>query len=277
MAMNLYSQGVDPQLDFSDMVNIVRCAEECTEIPTHVRHPYVGELVYTAFSGSHQDAIRKGLAAWQAGTQWDVPYLPIDPRDVGRDYEAVVRVNSQSGKGGVTFTLEREGGFELPRALQVAFSQVVQKHSEAIDGEVDSATISALFQRHYVNRTAPWQLHSYRLQGGDGEQVSIQADLERADGGRVTATGGGGGTLAAMVAAVANAIGVHGEIVDYHEHALGSGTAAQAACYVCLRVEGQLHWGVGVAEDTVRAALAALVSAVNARAAEPAASRISAA
>jgi 2-isopropylmalate synthase len=268
MAMNLYSQGVDPALDFSDMAAIVRCAEECTEIPTHVRHPYVGELVYTAFSGSHQDAIRKGLAAWQPDTPWDVPYLPIDPQDVGRTYEEVVRVNSQSGKGGVTFTLEREGGFELPRALQVAFSQVVQRHSEAIDGEVDAATINALIQQHYVNRTAPWQLHTYRLQGSDGERVAIQADLEHSDGSRITATGSGSGTLSAMVEAAATAIGVRGEITDYHEHALTSGTGAQAACYACIQIGGSQHWGVGVAEDTVRAALAALVSAINGYAAE---------
>jgi 2-isopropylmalate synthase len=271
MAMNLYSQGVDPQLDFSDMAAIVRCAETCTEIPVGVRHPYAGELVYTAFSGSHQDAIRKGLAAWQPGLAWDVPYLPIDPQDVGRAYEEVVRVNSQSGKGGVTFTLERESGFELPRDLQIAFSRVVQRRSEEIGGEVSGSEIAALFDQHYVNRAAPWQLQRYRLQGQESDSVTLQAELERADGGRIAVTGSGNGTLAAMVAAAASVTGDRPEIVDYHEHALGSGTAARAACYICLQLGNERQWGVGVAEDTVRAALLALISAINASAAVKAA------
>ncbi len=271
MAMNLYSQGVDPRLDFSDMAAIVRCAEQCTEIPVGVRHPYAGELVYTAFSGSHQDAIRKGLAAWQPDSAWDVPYLPIDPQDVGRTYEEVVRVNSQSGKGGVTFALEREGGFELPRELQVAFSRVVQRRSEEIGGEVNGGEIAELFNQHYVNRAAPWQLQSYRLQGQESDSVTLQAELERVSlggaGGRVAVTGSGNGTLAAMLAAVTSVTGNRPEIVDYHEHALGSGTAARAACYICLQLGGEKQWGVGVAEDTVRAALLALISAINANAA----------
>src|SRR5690606_9786217 len=149
---NLYSQGIDPELDFSDMAGIVRCVEECTAIATHVRHPWVGELVYTAFSGSHQDAIRKGLAQWQPGAAWDVPYLPIDPQDIGRDYEAGVRVNSQSGKGGVTFARGRGTGRSLPRALQVAFGREVQQHSEASGGEVGPAEIAQLFRARYINR-----------------------------------------------------------------------------------------------------------------------------
>src|SRR5690606_32238711 len=202
MAMNLYSQGIDPALDFSDMAAIARCVEECTDIPTHVRHPWVGELVYTAFSGSHQDAIRKGLQAWDTTTAWDVPYLPIDPHDIGRSYEAVVRVNSQSGKGGVAFSLERDAGLQLPRPLQVEFSQAVQKHSEAIDNEVSSAEIEKLFNAHYVNRETPWQLQRYQIQTHDCARVTLQAELKSRDRTTVTFTGEGNGALAAAVSAL---------------------------------------------------------------------------
>lgn len=261
MAMNLYSQGIDPRLDFSDMAGLVECVEACTDIPTHVRHPWVGELVYTAFSGSHQDAIRKGLHAWETEQPWDVPYLPIDPRDIGRSYEAVVRVNSQSGKGGIAFALERDYGLELPRALQVEFSRQVQKRSEEIDGEVSGAEIQRLFQACYVNRQTPWELRNYRVQTKPGQRVLAQAELDRNGETRVL-TGEGNGTMAAMVAALAPISGPV-EILDYHEHALGEGTAARAVSYVCLGSGAMRCWGVGIAEDTVRAALAALVSAVN--------------
>ena len=272
MAMNLYSQGIDPRLDFSDMAAIVACAEECTDIPTHVRHPYVGELVYTAFSGSHQDAIRKGLHAWQkdaaAARPWDVPYLPIDPQDIGRSYEAVVRVNSQSGKGGVAFSLERDYGLELPRALQIEFSQHVQKHSERTGDEVSGSAIQALFEARYVNRTAPWQLRDYQLQT-QGERVSVRAELQHGeDGGTVVVNGMGGGALEALVNAIGVITEVHTEIIDYHEHALQRGTAAKAACYLQVGLGEQRCWGVGIADDTVRAAFAALLSAVNGNAVE---------
>ncbi|MDB6061478.1 MAG: leuA [Verrucomicrobiaceae bacterium] len=266
MAMNLYSQGVDPQLDFSDMAAIVQCAEECTDIPTHVRHPWVGELVYTAFSGSHQDAIRKGLSAWDKTTAWDVPYLPIDPVDIGRTYEAVVRVNSQSGKGGVAFSLERDYGFQLPRALQVAFSQHVQKHSEAIDNEVSSAEIQKLFNALYVNRATPWQLQRYQIQTHDNARVSLQADLKNSDNSSVTFTGEGNGTLEAAVSALRGIAIAAIEIIDYHEHALQQGTASKAVCYVHVEIGGNKCWGVGIAEDSMRAALIALLSAVNSHA-----------
>ncbi len=276
MAMNLYSQGVDPQLDFSDMAGLVRCVEECTEITTHVRHPWVGELVYTAFSGSHQDAIRKGLAQWQtpAGTHrqpWDVPYLPIDPQDIGRSYEAVVRVNSQSGKGGVTFALERETGLVLPRALQVEFSREIQQRSEASGGEVSPAEITALFRQRYINRTGPWTLRDYRVET-HSPHVLVQAFLDHKIGddadARVTATGEGRGVLEAMVQAVAGVSGLDVQIGAYHEHALDTGTTAQAACYLCVQVDGREYWAVGIAEDTVRAALAAVIGAAN-RALQP--------
>jgi 2-isopropylmalate synthase len=276
MAMNLYSQGIDPRLDFSDMAAIVACAEECTDIPTHVRHPYVGELVYTAFSGSHQDAIRKGLHAWQktgaadATRPWDVPYLPIDPQDIGRSYEAVVRVNSQSGKGGVAFSLERDYGLALPRALQVEFSQHVQKHSEQTGDEVSGGAIQQLFQARYVNRNAPWQLQDYQLQT-HGERVNVRAELRRTDergevGGSVVLSGDGAGALEALVNAIGSIVDGRTEIVDYHEHALQEGTASKAVCYLQVGMGDERCWGVGIADDTVRAAFAALLSAVNGRA-----------
>lgn len=266
MAMNLYSQGVDPQLDFSDMASIVRCVEECTDIATHARHPWVGELVYTAFSGSHQDAIRKGLHAWDENRAWDVPYLPIDPHDIGRSYEAVVRVNSQSGKGGVAFSLERDYGLQLPRALQVEFSQTVQKHSEAIDNEVSSAEIQQLFNALYVNRAAPWQLQRYQIQTHDNARVTLQAELQDCDNSVVTFTGEGNGALEAAVAALRGIAAASIDIVDYHEHALQQGTAAKAVCYVHVDIGDRKCWGVGIAEDSMRAALIALLSAVNSHA-----------
>src|SRR5690554_6390906 len=176
MAMNLYSQGIDPALDFSDMAGMVSTVEACTRIETHVRHPYVGELVDTAFSGSHHAAIRKGLAARQPDDIWDVPYLPIDPADIGRSYEAVVRVNSQSGKIGVAFALTKHYGLDLPRPLQVEFSGVVQAVSEATDDEVSSIEIPNLFHTHYVNLTAPWRLQGYRVQA-IRDQVEVRAEL----------------------------------------------------------------------------------------------------
>ncbi|MFT3930334.1 MAG: 2-isopropylmalate synthase [Spongiibacteraceae bacterium] len=269
MAMNLYSQGVDPQLNLSDIDDIVRCVEECTEITTHVRHPWVGELVYTAFSGSHQDAIRKGLQAWNPSTAWDVPYLPIDPQDIGRNYEAVVRVNSQSGKGGVAFSLERDYGFELPRALQIEFSRAVQQHSEAIAGEVSSAEIQRLFHEQYVNSSAPWQLKQYQIIANGADSVAVRAELTNANGTIKTFNGEGGGALAAAVDAMQHICDTRPEIVDYHEHALikgnnlSQGTTSSAVSYIQIDIDGKHYWGVGVADDTVRSAFNALLSAIN--------------
>lgn len=275
MAMNLYSQGVDPKLNFGDIDNIVRCVEECTEIATHARHPWVGELVYTAFSGSHQDAIRKGLQAWtkiqeeNSDTAWDVPYLPIDPQDIGRNYEAVVRVNSQSGKGGIAFSLERDYGFELPRALQIEFSRIVQQYSETIAGEVSSVELQRLFHEHYVNNSAPWHLHQYQLVAKSEDRVTIHAELNNADGITTIFSGEGNGALAAAIDAMQEICGTKPEIIDYHEHALitdmksGQGTASNAASYVQIDINGSRCWGIGIADDTVRSALTALLSAIN--------------
>jgi len=263
MAMNLYSQGVDPQLNFSDIDNIVRCVEECTDISTHMRHPWVGELVYTAFSGSHQDAIRKGLQLWNPKTSWDVPYLPIDPQDIGRSYEAVVRVNSQSGKGGVAFSLERDYGLELPRALQIEFSRIVQQHSEAIDGEVSSAQIQRLFHEQFVNRGEPWHLKQYQIATKSNACVAVHVELNNSDGTTATFSGEGNGALAAAVDALQSICGARPDIIDYHEHALRQCTESNAVSYVQIDINGQRCWGVGIAEDTVRSAFAALLSAIN--------------
>ncbi len=262
MAMNLYSQGIDPKLNFSNIDEIARCVEECTAIPTHARHPWVGELVYTAFSGSHQDAIRKGLQAWQSNHPWDIPYLPIDPRDIGRTYEAVVRVNSQSGKGGVAFALERDFGFELPRSLQIEFSRVVQQHSETIADEVSSADIEKLFQQHFVNNTEPWSLRQYRVTAGANGAVKVAAELTSAQR-DVMLRGEGDGALAAAVDAMQEIYSARPDIVDYHEHALRAGTTARAAAYVQIEIDGLRCWGVGIADDTVRAVFNALLSALN--------------
>ncbi len=269
MAMNLYSQGVNPQLNFSDIDSIVRCVEECTEITTHARHPWVGELVYTAFSGSHQDAIRKGLQLWNPKTSWDVPYLPIDPRDIGRSYEAVVRVNSQSGKGGVAFSLERDYGMELPRALQIEFSRIVQQHSENIGGEVSSAEIQRLFHEHYIDNSGPWRLWRYQLVTKGEDRVALHVELNSDEGDTAVFSGEGSGALAAAVDALQNICSAKPDIVDYHEHALHQGikskqgTASSAVSYVQIDINGQRCWGVGIADDTVRSVFAALLSAIN--------------
>lgn len=231
-----------------------------------MRHPWVGELVYTAFSGGHQDAIRKGLSARDKEKPWDVPYLPIDPHDIGRSYEAVVRVNSQSGKGGVAFSLERDYGLQLPRALQAEFSQIVQKRSEQIDNEVSSAEIQTLFNSHYVNRGIPWHLHRYQLHTQSDARVALQAELRDSSGVVAIFNGEGNGALEAAVAALRGIATAAIEIIDYHEHALQQGTASKAVCYVHVDIGGNKCWGVGIAEDSMRAALIALLSAVNSHA-----------
>lgn len=263
MAMNMYSQGIDPQLDFRNMADIVRCVEYCTDIRTHMRHPWVGELVYTAFSGSHQDAIHKGLKQWNSTHAWDVPYLPIDPQDIGRSYEAVVRVNSQSGKGGIAFTLEREFGLQLPRALQIEFGRHVQQLSERIDGEVNAQQIRQLFESMYVHRREPWQLQQYQIYTRDLDRVAVHVELINANGGSIVVNGEGNGALEAAVTALRSVSRDRIEIMDYHEHALQHGNDAKAVSYVRIMSSGKNHWGVGIAEDSVRAVLDALISAIN--------------
>ena len=269
LGMNLFSQGIDPGLDFSDMGRIIRTAEHCTDLPVHPRHPYAGELVFTAFSGSHQDAIKKGLAAQQDAAAkgnpvWEVPYLPIDPADVGRTYEAVIRVNSQSGKGGIAFLLERDHGFSLPRLLQVEFSQVIQRITDATGREVPSAEIRAVFEREYVAATEPVGYLDHRAQHvavGGLEQVSARLAL---DGVETLLTGAGNGPVDAFVHALREDAGFDVHVLNYHEHGVGAGEDANAVAYVQLRVGGQhTVYGVGLDPNIVTATLRAVLSAVN--------------
>jgi 2-isopropylmalate synthase len=257
VALNLYTQGVAPRLDFSHIDEIRACVEHCNQLPVHPRHPYVGELVYTSFSGSHQDAIKKAFAARRDGDIWDMPYLPIDPKDLGRSYEAVIRVNSQSGKGGISYLLETEYGVELPRRLQIEFSQVVQAVMDVQGREMSAADLWAVFESEY--RLDGRLLEAYRLdEAGDG-RVQLQATLRR-DGRAVALQGQGSGPVDACVAALQAAFGVPVQVLDYHEHAIGSGAKAKAASYIEMRVgERRLH-GVGIDADIVAASFKALLS-----------------
>jgi 2-isopropylmalate synthase len=258
LALNLYTQGVDPELDFSDIDAVRKTVEECNQLPVHPRHPYVGDLVHTAFSGSHQDAIRKGFAQQQPDALWEVPYLPIDPADIGRDYEAVIRVNSQSGKGGITFLLEQEYGISLPRRMQIEFSQVVQRETDRLGLEMTAAQIHGLLEQEYLQAKSPYALVSHKLREEDGTStVDIQVAVE----GRTEHWHGTGkGPLEALVASLPEAV----EIMDYHEHSIGAGTNAKAASYIEIRLEGQrpLH-GIGIDENITTASFRALLSALN--------------
>ncbi|VXB36807.1 2-isopropylmalate synthase [Pseudomonas sp. 8AS] len=258
VALNLYTQGVDPELDFSDIDSVRKVVEECNQLPVHPRHPYVGDLVHTAFSGSHQDAIRKGFAQQDPQGVWEVPYLPIDPADIGRDYEAVIRVNSQSGKGGITFLLEQEYGISLPRRMQIEFSQVVQKETDRLGLEMTAAQIYGLLDNEYLKATSPYVLKSHRLQEENGicnvdVDVNFNGELRRKHG-------TGKGPLEALVAALPMNV----EIMDYHEHAISAGTNAQAVAYIEIRLNGgrPLH-GIGIDENLTTATFRALFSALN--------------
>jgi 2-isopropylmalate synthase len=261
IAMNLYSQGVDPELDISNPDEIIQVVGECTSIPVHPRHPWVGELVYTAFSGSHQDAIRKCLQKQQPDEHWQVAYLPIDPKDIGRDYQAVIRVNSQSGKGGVAFVLERDYGLNLPRWMQVELAQLVQKETEQRSGEIDSATIYAIFTQRFVADKAPVALNGYKLECADGQDL-IQAQIVE-NGSESTLHGSGEGALSAFIDGWISRSGHRISVVDYNEHAIGSGTNAEAVAYVQLNIGGQRVSGAAFDHDTVSASLKAVLSALN--------------
>jgi 2-isopropylmalate synthase len=261
MAMNLYSRGVDPKLDFSNMREIIETAEHCTEIATHPRHPYAGELVFTAFSGSHQDAIRKSTAFFENNQDpnktWDVAYLPIDPRDLGRRYEEVIRINSQSGKGGVLHVLERDFGITLPRWLQIHFSRVVQERAEQTGGEVDPSSIRTLFDATYLETSARFQLKSYDV---SQDEQGVRTQVVLASGERVS--GRGRGMLTAFVQGLERAFGVSASIEAFDEMALGAGTEARAMACVRLRIRDEESVGVALAEDTTSAVLRAVLAAV---------------
>jgi 2-isopropylmalate synthase len=263
LAMNLFSQGVDPELDISDIDALRRVAEYCNRLPIHPRHPYVGDLVYTAFSGSHQDAIKKGFAALGSDyDEWGVPYLPIDPKHVGRTYEAVIRVNSQSGKGGVAYIMHAEHGLDLPRRLQIEFSKTIQHITEDTGTEITPGHMWDTFVAEYMPDDAPIQLVSHESTTGEGGS-NVVAQLV-VDGEHRTVTGSGNGPIAAFVAAVRDELGVDIDVVDYSEHAVGAGSDAVACAYVETQSGGgEVRWGIGMHESIETASLRAVVSAAN--------------
>ena len=263
LALNLTSQGVDPGLDLSDVNRLVRVAEHCNRLPVHPRHPYAGDLVFTAFSGSHQDAIKKGLAALREGDPWEVPYLPIDPADVGRTYEEVIRINSQSGKGGIAFVLEQDHGLRLPRRLQVEFRQIVQRITDASGEELSSKGVWEAFADTYLNDRGPFALVDYREEGGRDVADRLVAVIREA-GVERTIEGAGSGPIDAFVDALRRHCGVSIRVSDYREHAVGRGSDARAVAYVeGVTDEGTSLFGVGLHENIVQASLEAVVSAVN--------------
>ncbi|MBZ8177524.1 2-isopropylmalate synthase [Corynebacterium poyangense] len=280
LGLNMLTQGVDPQLDFSDIQRVRRTVEYCNQLRVPERHPYGGDLVFTAFSGSHQDAVNKGLDAmaqkvhpgatntdvsWEElrDSTWEVPYLPIDPKDVGRDYEAVIRVNSQSGKGGVAYIMKTDHGLNLPRAMQVSFSSVIQQVTDAEGGEVNSKNMWDIFATEYLDLDSPAELRSIRVDNAhtEDEDAEVRAEMIL-DGEEITIKGTGNGP----VAAYANALetqGINVEVIDYSQHARSAGDDAEAAAYVLAEVNGKQVWGVGIASSITYASLKAVTSAVN--------------
>jgi len=257
----LYSQGIDPKLDFSNINEAARCAEACNQLPIHPRHPYVGDLVFTAFSGSHQDAIKKGLAARTDADIWDVPYLPIDPSDLGRSYDSIIRVNSQSGKGGVAYLLERDYQLVMPRRLQIEFSQVVQAAADITGKELTSQEIWDLFSREFLAAREPLVYRAHQLSasadGTDHERLTLQ--IENA-GRPETWFGQGSGPIDAMVQAVALPF----DVLSYEEHSRGKGSGAQAVSYIEITTRTRRTlFGAGMHSNIVTASLLAVVSAVN--------------
>ena len=263
LAMNMFTQGVDPKLDFTDIDALRRLAEYCNRLPVHPRHPYVGDLVYTAFSGSHQDAIKKGLDAIGENPEvWEVPYLPIDPKHVGRTYEAVIRVNSQSGKGGVAYLMKAEHGLDLPRRLQVEFSKSIQHITEDSGTEISPLDMWGAFEHEYLPEDAPIMLLSHETTTGD-KSSRITAQM-LVDGVHRTVHGEGNGPIAAFVHGLSRELGFGFDVVDYSEHAVSAGTDATAVAYVEVQHEnGQVRWGVGRDESILNASLKGVVSAVN--------------
>ncbi|GAA0825194.1 MAG: 2-isopropylmalate synthase [Marinomonas sp.] len=260
MAMNIYSQGIDPELALGDMDRIISVVQACTLLQVHPRHPYAGELVFTAFSGSHQDAIKKCLANQTDDKPWDVAYLPIDPRDVGRSYQEVIRVNSQSGKGGIAYTLEQEYGLALPRWLQVEFSPIVQQFAEKDGGVVNAESMKDLFESSFVTGTSPYKLGRYDL--AKEEEDTVRAEL-LSDSGSVKISGSGNGALSAFSEALGNHFNMRVDIIQYQEHALTVGSDSQAIAYVQANINGDRFNGVAIDNDIVSASIQALLATVN--------------
>ena len=261
MAMNLYSQGIDPLLDFRDMDKIVSVVRECTQIDVHPRQPYAGDLVFTAFSGSHQDAIKKCLDLYHEGDTWEIAYLPIDPRDLGRTYQDVIRVNSQSGKGGVAYVLASKFGFELPRWLQIEFSRVVQRITENSGQEITPDEIWKLFESHYLEAGAVVRLDDFNIQKHQGRET-FKATIDYADR-KISLDGEGDGVLGAFAMGLKQALQIEFEILEYGEHALGQGVDAEAVTYIQLKVGADRYSGVAISKDIIASSLDALMGAVS--------------
>jgi 2-isopropylmalate synthase len=276
LGLNLYSQGIDPQIDFSDIDEIRRTVEYCNRIGIHERHPYVGDLVYTSFSGSHQDAIKKGFDALErdaaaAGQPvnemlWQIPYLPIDPKDVGRSYEAVIRVNSQSGKGGVAYIMKTDHHLDLPRRLQIEFSQVIQRHTDNEGGEVDAKQMWEIFADEYLpSAAATFELLNFTSTSDNGSE-RIAATVS-AGGQSYDMTGIGNGPIAAFCSALSGIDmgfgGLDVRVLDYAEHALTSGQSSEAAAYLEIQIGEKVFWGVGISESIVQASLRGVLSGLN--------------
>ena len=268
IALNLLTQGIDPELDFSDINAVIREVEYCNQLPVHPRHPYAGDLVFTAFSGSHQDAIKKGLNALEKSNkpEWEVPYLPIDPADLGRSYEAVVRINSQSGKGGIAFILEKDHGVSLPRRLQINLSEKVQRVADDTGKEVMSRDIWKVFEKNYIAFEGRLELINYALSSSEdsGGNTSDQVEITLKDQkNEVTLFGVGGGPIEAFISAVNNNFSTSITVSDYHQHSVTSGADAKAAAFIELTLEGQNEWGAGIDGNTVKASFQAIISGVN--------------
>ena len=265
LALNMYTQGVDPGLDFSNIDEVIQTVEYCNQIPVHPRHPYAGDLVFTAFSGSHQDAIKKGFAAQEARNDefWDVPYLPIDPKDLGRDYEAVIRVNSQSGKGGVAWVLEQDKGLKLPKRMQADFSRHVQALADETSRELNAADIWGRFEQTYLpGEKDRFVLEDYEETGAAGSRVFVGRIA--VDGETRSISGRGNGLISGVIDALAGTTGPALDVVDYSEHAIGHGADAQAAAYVeCRTADGRIVFGVGIDADIATASVRAVLSAAN--------------
>ncbi len=267
VGLNLYTQGVDPELDFSDIDEVIQTVEYCNQLPVHPRHPYGGELVFTAFSGSHQDAIKKGFAAAEQRNDelWAIPYLPIDPADLGRSYEAVIRVNSQSGKGGFAWVLEQDQGLKLPKKMQAHFSRHVQELADELGRELQAADIWGVFRKAYrLDAPQHLQLVEYdEARGSDGTRIF--AGKIEVDGKVQSVSGRGNGLISSVVATLKDGFGVDIDVTDYSEHAMGAGSNARAAAYVeCKTADGRTIWGVGIDEDVATASVRAVLSAANA-------------
>ena len=265
VALNMYTQGVNPGLDFSDIDEVIQTVEYCNQLPVHPRHPYAGELVFTAFSGSHQDAIKKGFAVQETRNDqiWDVPYLPIDPKDLGRDYEAVIRVNSQSGKGGVAWVLQQDKGLKLPKRMQADFSKVVQALADQSSRELNASDIWTAFEDHYrLSGDQPYRLIDYNETGHAGDRIFTGKIAHK--GGERSISGRGNGLISSVLAALRDDLGVDLEVADYSEHAIGAGTDVAAAAYVeCRTPDGRTIFGIGTDTDVATASVQAVLSAAN--------------